>query len=102
MKPADLKEKQAKGEEFVLLDVREADEYAQGDKLEGAVNMPMGKVFVEASQGHLPKDKKIVAVCRTGGRCEIIARELAGKGYDIDVLEGGIEGWKKASEEPKS
>ncbi len=95
MKTSDLKQKLEHGEEVLLLDVREADEFDAGDRIPGARNMPMGKVFVEAAQGHLPKDKKIVAICKTGGRCEIVARELKQKGYDIEHLEGGVEGWKK-------
>lgn len=79
----------------MLLDVREKDEYDEGDKMENAEHMPMGKVFVEAMKGNLPKDKKIITVCKTGGRCEIVARELKNKGFDIEHLEGGIEAWKK-------
>jgi rhodanese-related sulfurtransferase len=95
MKVQELKEKLAKGESLKLIDVREKDEYEQGDKIEGAENIPMGKVFVEATQGTLPKDQHIVTICKTGGRCEIVARELKNKGYTIEHLEGGIEEWKK-------
>lgn len=95
MKATDLKEKLAAGGQVTLLDVREADEFAAGDAIEGSENMPMGKVFVEAKKGNLPKDQKIITICKTGGRCEIVARELRGQGYDIEHLEGGIEGWKK-------
>lgn len=95
MKVQELKEKLAKGENLKLIDVREKDEYDQGDKIEGAENIPMGKVFVEATKGTLPKDQPIVTICKTGGRCEIVARELKNKGYNIEHLEGGIEEWKK-------
>lgn len=95
MKKEKLKENLKKGEKIRILDVREKEEYEQGDKIEGSENMPMGKVFVEASKGNLPKDEKIITVCKTGGRCEIVARELKKKGYNIDYLEGGIEEWKK-------
>ncbi|MDE1970881.1 MAG: rhodanese-like domain-containing protein [Patescibacteria group bacterium] len=94
----ELKEKLNKGEDMMMLDVREKDEAeAAGDMIQGSENVPMGKVFVEAAQGKLPKDKKIVTICKTGGRCEIVARELKEKGYDIDHLEGGIEAWKKSA-----
>ena len=94
MKVADLKSILAKGEDVMLLDVREADEYQAGDKIDGAQNMPMGKVFVEEGKGILPKDRKIVTICKKGGRCEIVAKELAKKGYNIDHLEGGMDAWK--------
>lgn len=99
MNSQDLKKKIERQEDVLLLDVREADEYAAGDALEGAQNMPMGKVFAEAKKGNLPKDKKIVAICKTGGRCEIVARELQKQQYDIEYLEGGIEGWQKLQKE---
>ena len=92
MKPSELKEV---SNDVLLLDVREKDEYETGDKIEGSQNMPMGRVFVEAQKGTLPKNKKIVAVCKTGGRCEIVARELKQKGYDIEHLEGGVDGWQQ-------
>lgn len=96
MKPQELKEKLAKGEQIELLDVREAEEFKASPKIEGAKNIPMGQVFIDAAQGKLPKDKKIVTICKTGGRCEIVARELKQKGYDIEHLEGGVEGWNKS------
>ncbi|MDP3999198.1 MAG: rhodanese-like domain-containing protein [bacterium] len=97
MKTSELKEKIKKGEDVILLDVREKEEVeAGGDMIEGAKNIPMGKVFTEAAKGNLPKDKKIITICKTGGRCEIVARELKQKGFDIEHLEGGIEEWKKS------
>lgn len=96
MKPNELKERIAQGEEMILLDVREKDEAEQAKNIiPGAENVPMGKVFVEAAKGQLPKDKKIVTICKSGGRCEIIARELKQKGYDIEYLEGGMDAWEK-------
>ncbi len=95
MKPTDLKEKMNQGQDVLLLDVREQDEFQSGDTVEGAQNMPMGRVFLEASKGALPKDKKIVTICKAGTRCAIVARELKEKGYDIDYLEGGIDAWKQ-------
>ena len=96
MKKEELKELLEKGEKPLLLDVREADEFGGGeDAVEGSENVPMGKVFVEAAKGELPKDKKIVTICKTGGRCGIVARELKEKGFDIDYLEGGVDEWNK-------
>ena len=98
MKVFELKDRLAKGEETLLLDVREKEEVDEGgESIEGSENMPMGKVFVEASKGNLPKDKKIITICKSGTRYEIVARELKQKGYDIEHLEGGIEEWKKES-----
>lgn len=78
-------------EEFLLLDIRETDELLENSTIEGAVNMPMGKVFTEAIKGNLPKDKKIIVFCRTGGRAEIVEREMQKRGFDVHGLEGGLE-----------
>lgn len=96
MNVAELKQKLDQGEPMLLLDVREAEEVEAGaPAIPGAEHMPMGKVFTEAAKGNLPKTEKIVTICKTGGRCEIIARELGQQGYDIEALEGGLEEWKK-------
>jgi len=95
MKTGELKHKISAQEDLIILDVREKEEFESSeDPIPGAQNMPMGKVFVEAAQGHLPKDKKIVTVCKSGVRCEIVARELKDKGYDIEELEGGMNAWE--------
>jgi rhodanese-related sulfurtransferase len=97
MTVAELKAYLQNKEGIKILDVREKEEFEGSETIPGAENMPMGKVFLEASKGTLPKDQKIVAVCMKGTRCEIVARELKQKGYDIDHLEGGIEAWKEAA-----
>ena len=97
MQVEDLQQHIAKGDDIAVLDVREADEFEGSETIPGAQNMPMGKVFVEAKKGTLPKDKKIVAVCKVGGRCDIVARELSQKGFDIEALEGGLEAWHAKS-----
>jgi rhodanese-related sulfurtransferase len=96
MKISEFKEKLDQDKEVMVIDVREEDEFVPDDTITGAVNMPMGKIFVQATKGELPKDKQIVTACKTGTRCEIVARELKEKGYNIDHLEGGIDAWKQA------
>lgn len=94
MKAQELKDAIATGTDYFLLDVREKAEVEGGDVIEGSVHIPMGQVFLEAAKGALPKDKKIITICRSGTRAGIVARELAQKGYDIEALEGGMEGWR--------
>ena len=77
-------------DKVMLLDIREAEELLKAKTIEGAVNMPMGKVFTEAINDNLLKDKQIIVFCRTGGRAAIVARELRERGYLIDGLEGGL------------
>lgn len=96
MKPSELKEKIEKGEELMLLDVREEDEVRQDrNVIPGSENIPMGMVFTEESKGRLPKRKKIITICKSGRRAGIVADELSRLGYDIESLEGGMDAWEK-------
>ncbi|MGB1285981.1 MAG: rhodanese-like domain-containing protein, partial [Aggregatilineales bacterium] len=52
-------------ENTVLVDVREDDEYAAGH-IPGAINIPMSEL--EERFGELATDKKLLLVCKTGGR----------------------------------
>lgn len=94
----DKLKKLLKEKNVVLIDIREKDEFekarAKGKLIKGAKNVPMGAMFVKAKKGQLPKDKKIVTACKIGGRCQIVAKELKKKGYDIEYLEGGVDAWE--------
>lgn len=77
-------------DDVVILDIREADELEVEPTVEGAVHMPMGKVFTEAYKGNIPKDKQVVTVCKTGGRCRVVTDHLTARGFTADHLEGGL------------
>jgi rhodanese-related sulfurtransferase len=74
----------------LLLDVREADEWDAGHAPE-AVWIPMGDLQTRVDE--LPRDRRIVAICRTGARSGIVAGALIGAGYDAVNLEGGMRAW---------
>ena len=80
-------------DDYLLLDIREAEELTPESFIASTVHMPMGKVFTEAGKDNLPKDKKIIVFCRTGARAAVVARELTERGYTIDGLEGGLEAY---------
>jgi rhodanese-related sulfurtransferase len=79
--------------EFHLLDVREDDEWAAGH-IDGAQHIPLGEL--SARLGELPKERTIVAVCRSGGRSEAAVRGLRKLGYEAENLEGGVNAWDRA------
>lgn len=79
----------------LLIDIREAEELEHSERLAGTQHIPMGKMFTEAVKGNLSNDIKMVVFCRTGVRAEIVARELRERGYDIEGLEGGLNGLKE-------
>jgi rhodanese-related sulfurtransferase len=59
IRAADLKRMQASGEEFTLIDVREADEHAKGT-IPGAVMLPRGILERDIDQVTTDKDRKLV------------------------------------------
>jgi rhodanese-related sulfurtransferase/rubrerythrin len=84
-------DKDKKGE-FLLLDVRQPEEYEDGH-IPGAILIPLGEL--EARQEELERDKKIVAYCRSGHRSMAAAIALCGLGFkDVHHLEGGILNWR--------
>lgn len=78
----------------VVLDVREAAEFATGH-LTGSRNIPVGEV--ERRAGELPAGKPVVVVCASGGRSARAASVLRKAGRaDVYCLDGGVAGWRQA------
>ena len=81
----------------VILDVRKADEFAEGH-IKGAILIDQFQSdFVEQAQTKLPKDKTIAVYCRSGRRSANAAGKLADVGYKCVNLKGGILAWKEAN-----
>jgi rhodanese-related sulfurtransferase/glyoxylase-like metal-dependent hydrolase (beta-lactamase superfamily II) len=74
----------------ILLDVREPDEWQEAHAPQ-AVLIPMGEVG--ARRDELPTDRRIVVVCRSGGRSAAITDALCAHGYDAFNLTGGMCAW---------
>ncbi|KAB2963172.1 MULTISPECIES: rhodanese-like domain-containing protein [Zoogloea] len=79
----------------VLIDVREADEFA-GGHLPGAILIPRG--VLEFRLGSKPelgrRDLEIVLYCKTSGRAALAARSLKEMGYlSVRSIAGGIDAW---------
>jgi rhodanese-related sulfurtransferase len=82
------------GEGALIIDVREANEYAQG-RAGGAVLLPLGQLNNRFSE--LPRDRKLLMVCRTGGRSSNATQFLVSQGYDNVVnVTGGMVAWHNA------
>jgi phage shock protein E len=83
--------------DFVLIDVREADEVAEDGTIEEAVNIPLGQLIRKARQGGLDdlKGKTICTYCNGGYRGNIGADELNKKGFTAVTIDGGYEAWKE-------
>ena len=97
----DLAEKK---DDFVLIDVREADEVAEDGTIEGAVNIPLGQLIRKGRQGELEGDlkgKTICTYCNGGYRGNIGADELNKKGFTAVTIDGGYAAWKEETEKKK-
>ena len=79
----------------VLVDVREADEFAAGH-LSGAVHISRGMLEFKFSSNPAlqPRDLKIVLYCKTSGRAALSAVTLHETGYlNVQSLAGGFDAW---------
>ncbi len=74
----------------VMVDVREDDEWEAGHA-PVAVHVPVGQVVDRMDE--LPTDRTIVCMCRMGGRSGSVAVHLAGVGYDVRNIAGGMQAW---------
>ena len=85
-------ERMAADEDFILLDVRRADEFAAGH-IPGAVNLPNEKIDTEEIASLPDKNQTIYIYCRSGNRSKQAAEKLAAQGYTNIVEFGGINDW---------
>ena len=92
----DVRTRQAAGERFVFVDVREESEFAAG-RLPGAIHI--GKGVIERDiEGKVPDPATpLVLYCGGGFRSALAADALQKMGYTSVVsMDGGWSGWVKA------
>lgn len=79
-----------------LLDVRQPDEYASGH-LKGAHLLNwLDQDSFKKDAASIDKDKTIYVYCRSGRRSNEAANYLAGQGYKVVDMDGGIMAWDKS------
>lgn len=85
-----------RGEVFIL-DVRTREEYNESH-INGSTLIPVQELDIRFKE--LPRDKKILVYCRTGGRSVTASEILVKNGFtQIYNMQGGITGWKNAGYE---
>jgi len=84
----------AVSDEALFLDVREADEYAQG-AVPGALHIPRGMLELQV-EGRVPdKGRRIIVYCAGGTRSALAAQALGQLGYsEVASMAGGFNKWK--------
>lgn len=81
------------GEEHVLIDVREQDEWDAGH-IEGAVHIPLAQLGDRIGEVVPDTHARIVVNCARGGRSAKGCEVLTGMGYDnVQNLDGGYMGY---------
>jgi adenylyltransferase/sulfurtransferase len=87
-----LYEKLQKNEDLFLLDVREPHEFSAFN-IQGHL-IPLAELLQRLNE--IPKNKPIVAYCRSGKRSEVAAQLLKMQGYgDVKNLAGGMLAWQQ-------
>ena len=82
----------------MLIDVREADEFAAGH-LPGAVLVPRGllEFKLSGSPALSARDLKVVLYCKTSGRAALAAAAMQDMGYlNVQSIAGGFDAWAAA------
>lgn len=82
-------------EDFVLLDVRDADEVAIA-RIEGSIHIPLNDLpaAVQTGKFTVAKNKRIVVHCHHGMRSARATGFLRAAGYEnTQNMAGGIEEW---------
>ena len=98
--PQEAAELQGDGSAALIVDVREKREFEQ-IRVDGAALVPLGE-FVERHEA-LPRDRKLLMVCRSGARSMRAATFLAQQGFtDVANVEGGMIAWHGAGLPVKS
>lgn len=81
------------GEEFLLLDVRQPEEYATA-KIEGSVLIPMGELRERLEELEPHRDGRIIVHCHHGGRSMQVTQALRSMDFPkVQNMGGGIEQW---------
>ncbi|MDQ3340727.1 MAG: molybdopterin-synthase adenylyltransferase MoeB [Myxococcota bacterium] len=79
-----------------LIDVREADEHAQGT-IPGTTHIPRGFLELRIERAVQNREQPVVLYCQSGTRSVLAVRSLQELGYtNVKSLAGGFTAWKRA------
>jgi molybdopterin/thiamine biosynthesis adenylyltransferase/rhodanese-related sulfurtransferase len=88
-----LKERENGERDFVLVDVREPNEF-EINRIPGSVLIPKGEFLNGSALSELPSDKQVVLHCKSGVRSAEALAIVKGAGYSDAVhVGGGVVAW---------
>jgi rhodanese-related sulfurtransferase len=96
---AEIRQALLNREELALLDVREEAPFAESHPL-FAANIPLSKLELEVFSRIPRRDTQVTVYDNGEGLAGIAAQRLQDLGYlDVSLLEGGLDGWRRAGGE---
>jgi glyoxylase-like metal-dependent hydrolase (beta-lactamase superfamily II)/rhodanese-related sulfurtransferase len=103
--PEALKSRIDAGESLTLLDTRMSSDYDEwridGESVE-SINVPYYEFLDEGIDDEIlesiPDDREVTVLCAKGGASEFVAGKLSERGYDVNHLEDGMNGWARIYE----
>lgn len=94
--PHEVKEKLEKKENFVLLDVREQDEWEKSH-ISGAEYLGKGVLERDIETEYPDTNQELILYCGGGFRSALAADNLQKMGYpNVKSMEGGFRSWTEA------
>jgi rhodanese-related sulfurtransferase len=91
----EVKAKQDSCEKFLLIDVREDNEYAK-DHLPGAIHLGRGIIERDIEERVPDLNTTMILYCGGGFRSALAADNLQKMGYtQVISMDGGIRGWRE-------
>ncbi|WSU56276.1 rhodanese-like domain-containing protein [Streptomyces sp. NBC_01092] len=91
--PAEARERAGAG--AVLVDVREAQEWAEGHA-PGAVLAPLSALSAGEPLPESARSRPVIAICRSGKRSREAATLLSARGAEVVDVVGGMRAWAEA------
>jgi rhodanese-related sulfurtransferase len=92
----EVKEKLDQQADFILIDVREPEEYKKG-RIPEAASIPRGILEMTIEDQIKDSSKHIILHCGGGGRSAVAAQSLKRMGYkNVASMEGGFKEWMLA------
>jgi rhodanese-related sulfurtransferase len=93
---SDVKRRREAGEKFILVDVREDNEWANGH-LPGAIHLGKGIIERDIEQRVPDSSSKVILYCGGGFRSALVADNVQKMGYtNVESMDGGWKGWLDA------
>ena len=103
--PEALKDRIDAGEDVTLLDTRMQSDYEEwhiDDDNVTTINLPYFHFLEDDIDAdvleQVPDDREVTVLCAKGGASEFVAGALKARGYDVNHLEDGMNGWAEIYE----